>query len=219
MNRVAILLLLLLSGQVIAHQPVMDMAPRWDEGYGFQTRVEHFNSVTTTWLEGVYTWDKSVRATFKLPYREGAWGDLILGLPLKKYKNEANRTSNWSFTPSVQIPTSSDQNEWDLGLSFSYSAENQRVYQLFDLYIWEDRVGFDMNIGIADRLGQGQGFFWLWDVSALTTDSQGDRIQTGPVAVYFKKNLMVRAEYKALVYERDSQWSGGYFSLGLGLVF
>jgi hypothetical protein len=219
MNRVAILLLLLLSGQVIAHQPVMDMAPRWDEGYGFQTRVEHFNSVTTTWLEGVYTWDKSVRATFKLPYREGAWGDLILSLPLKKYKNEANRTSNWSFTPSVQIPTSSDQNEWDLGLSFSYSAENQRVYQLFDLYIWEDRVGFDMNIGIADRLGQGQGFFWLWDVSALTTDSQGDRIQTGPVAVYFKKNLMVRAEYKALVYERDSQWSGGYFSLGLGLVF
>jgi hypothetical protein len=219
MNRVAILLLLLLSGRAIAHQPVMDMTPRWDAGYGFQTRVEHFNSVTTTWLEGVYTWDKSVRATFKLPYRDGAMGDLILGLPLKKYKNEPNRTSNWSFTPSVQIPTSSDRSDWELGLSFSYSAETQRAYQLFDLYVWEDRVGFDMNIGIADRRGQGHGFFWLWDVSALTTDSQGDRIQTGPVAVYFKKNLMVRAEYKALVYERDSQWSGGYFSLGLGLVF
>ena len=27
-----------------AHQPVMDMAPRWDDGYGFQLRHERFGS-------------------------------------------------------------------------------------------------------------------------------------------------------------------------------
>jgi len=25
-----------------AHQPVMDMAPRWEEGYGFQLRHDRF---------------------------------------------------------------------------------------------------------------------------------------------------------------------------------
>ena len=70
-----------------AHQPVMDMAPRWAEGYGFQIRQEHFGSndlmrgsddipntldidryVDTTWLEGVYTFKRSIRATIKIPY-------------------------------------------------------------------------------------------------------------------------------------------------------
>ena len=60
--------------------------------------------------------------------------------------------------------------------------------------------------------------FVMWDVSALTSDD-GDRIQTGPVFVYFKKNMMFRAEYKALVYEQDSDWSGNYFSIGLGFVY
>ena len=53
------LLIVLLFGvtstAALAHQPVVDMAPRWNGGYGFQTRVEHANSDTITWLEGVYT--------------------------------------------------------------------------------------------------------------------------------------------------------------------
>ena len=96
----------------------MDMAPRWDEGYGFQVRHALYGSdtlmdgedeitnplglkryVNTSWLEGVYTFDRSIRATFKLPYIDqrrtkniggvgvrqsnSGLGDLILGLPLK----------------------------------------------------------------------------------------------------------------------------------------
>ena len=104
MRRLAFATLLCLSSKAFAHQPVMDMAPRWADGYGVQTRVEHFDSQTTTWFEGVYTWDRSIRGTFKLPYSGGEVGDLILGLPLKKYRNEGARTANWSITPSIQFP-------------------------------------------------------------------------------------------------------------------
>lgn len=211
-----IALLLSMSNAALAHQPVMDMAPRWSDGYGIQTRVEYFDSDTTVWLEGVYTWDRSVRATFKLPSKDGTLGDLILGLPLKKYYNDGPSTSNWSLTPSVRLPTG-NQGKWKAGLSVSHSAESPTFYQLYDLYTWGDRTGFDLNAGFAFP-GKGSGTFALWDVSALTSDD-GDRVQTGPVFVYFKKNIMFRAEYKALIYEHDSDWSGSFFSLGIGIVY
>ncbi len=216
MKSLAVSVLLLLSVAAHAHQPVMDMAPRWDGGYGFQTRVERFDDVTTTWLEGVYTWDRSIRATFKLPYRDGDMGDLILGMPLKNYFNEGAKTGNWSFTPQVQLPTGED-GEWDAGVSFSYSSETSSFYQLYDLYSWGDRAGLDVNVGLAFP-GQGSGMYALWDVSLLESD-EGDRVQTGPVFVYFRKNVIFRAEYKHLVYERDSDWDGGFFNVGLGFVF
>lgn len=209
-------LLLIAGGTSFAHQPVMDMAPRWSDGYGIQTRVVNFNSQTTVWLEGVYTWDKSVRATFKLPNQDGQFGDLILGLPLKKYKNDGAKTSNWSITPSVQVPTGA-QGEWDAGLSLSYSSESPRYYQLYDLYSWGNRTGLDINVGMAFP-GKGSGKFLMWDVTMLTSDF-GDVVQSGPVFVYFKKNMMLRVEYKALVYEKDSDWSGGYASIGIGFVY
>jgi len=71
----------------LAHQPVMDMAPRWENGYGFQVRQEHRHSdklidkndkvanplglkreVNTTWLESVYTFHRSRRVTLKIPW-------------------------------------------------------------------------------------------------------------------------------------------------------
>jgi hypothetical protein len=216
MKRLIFVCMLCLSSAALAHQPVMDMAPRWSEGYGVQSRVEHFDDNTTTWLEGVYTWDRSIRGTFKLPYRDGELGDLILGLPLKKYRNEGAATSNWSVTPSVQLPTG-EAGQWDTGLSVSYSSETPSFYQLYDLYTWGDRTGLDINVGLA-LPGKGSGMFALWDVSVLTSED-GDRVQSGPVFVYFKKNFMFRAEYKALVYERDSDWSGAYFSLAFGVVY
>lgn len=212
----AIVLLVSAAGSY-AHQPVMDMAPRWADGFGVQTRVEHFDDTTTTWLEGVYTFKRSARVTFKLPYVDGELGDLIVGVPLKKYKNQGAHTSNWSITPSVQLPTG-EQHDLDFGLSLSYSSETPKYYQLYDLYAWEDRVGLDVNVGLAHTDGSGSGLFTLWDVSLLASDD-GDRIQTGPVLVYYRQNIMIRGEYKALVYERDSQWSGGYAALGIGVVF
>jgi hypothetical protein len=63
----------LIGALVFAHQPVMDMAPRWNGGYGFQVRYERFGSDLTIheqnilsryfqqtyWLEGVYTWHRA----------------------------------------------------------------------------------------------------------------------------------------------------------------
>ena len=73
-------------GTLFAHQPVMDMAPRWSGGWGFQFRYEtlgsdreigkEYNGLSksyyrnTTWFEGVYTWKRSIRATFKIPYHK-----------------------------------------------------------------------------------------------------------------------------------------------------
>lgn len=70
-----------------AHQPVMDMAPRWNHGYGFQVRHAWHGSdrlkggdsdvdnpggrrqrVNTTWYEGVYTFTRAARVTVKVPW-------------------------------------------------------------------------------------------------------------------------------------------------------
>ncbi len=70
-----------------AHQPVMDMAPRWQNGWGGQVRHEYRFSdelldghskvsnpqdrerrVHTTWLEGVYTFRRELRLTAKVPW-------------------------------------------------------------------------------------------------------------------------------------------------------
>lgn len=70
-----------------AHQPVMDMAPRWQDGYGVQVRYttrdaeklrdgkDHAQNllgrskrVEQVWLEGVYTFHRALRVTAKLPY-------------------------------------------------------------------------------------------------------------------------------------------------------
>jgi len=270
-----------------AHQPVMDMAPRWAEGYGFQIRQEHFGSndlmrgsddipntldidryVDTTWLEGVYTFKRSIRATIKIPYidqrrnatingvavrqQNNGLGDVVLGLPLKRYKNRGASTSNWGITPSIRIPTGSSSGNfpisdgsWDMGLSFAYSRETPMVYQLYDLYYWHqgsgergmqtgDSWGLDVNVGLHPwhDNDSNSGIFTLWDISArhddapnarnLTTASGGDRVQTGPVLVYYRQNFMLRAEAKFLAYEhvdgiRLSR--GNEFSLSLGFTF
>ena len=179
---------------VSAHQPVMDMAPRWSEGFGYQVRYENYGSddlmdgdsrisnplglkrhVETLWLEGVYTFDRSIRATFKLPYVDqsrtkniagigvrqsnSGQGDLILSLPLKHYRNKRAFTENFSFTPSFRLPTGSSSGDFpisdgsiDLGLSFSYSSESPEYYTLIDLFYWLNTTGENgMNEG--DELG------------------------------------------------------------------
>ena len=92
-----------LTQPVWAHQPVMDMAPRWEGGYGFQVRQESRFSdtlldgdsevanpsgrkrkVSKTWFEGVYTFKREVRASFKLPYVEQSRTVVHGGVPVKQ---------------------------------------------------------------------------------------------------------------------------------------
>ena len=87
----------------LAHQPVMDMAPRWEDGWGFQVRNEyrfsdklldgdshesnpsdHERRVNTTWLEGVYTFKRELRLTAKLPWVEQSRFTLRDGVPVEE---------------------------------------------------------------------------------------------------------------------------------------
>jgi hypothetical protein len=187
-------LFLILSFSVHAHQPVMDMAPRWDDGYGFQIRHENYGSkklmngdseivnplnqeisINKTWFEGVYTFDKSIRITAKLPYikksiitnNNGAalkqssegFGDFILGVPLKHYVNGSNYTSNLSLTPSVRFPTGSSSGDFpisdgstDFGLSLAYSRSTSKFYQLYDLFYWMNNKG-ERGMNDGDEIG------------------------------------------------------------------
>lgn len=249
-----------------AHQPVMDMAPRWKGGYGFQLRYESYGSdtlldgdskvpnpvgveffVDKSWFEGVYTFDRSKRITFKLPYirqvriksinavgvkqKNSGVGDLIIGIPLKKYFNHGAETSNWGFTPSLRFPTGShsgvyplSDGSWDLGLDFSYSKETNKFYSYYDLFYWHNtegerkmregnEIGLDINWGIHayHNNNTNSGIFLMWDISArhhdksnsiaLTDASAGSRIHSGPVFILYRETLMFRVEYKLKVYE------------------
>jgi hypothetical protein len=274
-----------LSSSAIAHQPVMDMAPRWEKGYGFQVRHEYRYSdtliekdnelsnplglsrkVNTTWLEGVYTWHRSKRMTIKIPWiqqeritsvsgvatrqKSNGLGDIIIGVPLKKYSNFESSTSNLGFTPSLRLPTGKTSGDYptgdgsvDVGLSVAYSHEAFGLYQFYDLFYWinnrgtreqheGNELGFDTNIGIHPyhENNTNTGVFLMMDLSARYKDegtkfsgnNAGTRASVGPVFVFYHENMMFRAEYKILVYERalDAQVSyGNEVNVGIGFTF
>ena len=256
----ASVILLFISLNSYSHQPVMDIAPRWEDGYGIQLRHENFGSdelidggkkapnlnnakvlTNLTWLEGVYSFKRSLRATFKLPtvnksYRSdiektdiSALGDLILGMPYKRYSNKNALTYNWSVTPSIRVPTSSkgsmaiNDGSTDLGLSFSFQIENPKIYFMADFWGWKnntgrnsikagDQLGLDLNLGynFLHENVDNKGLFFIWDASFRKQNqgvglgnsiTGGDRIHTGPVLVFFKNNAIFRAEYKLPVEE------------------
>lgn len=217
MKYLTVFLAIVISHSAFAHQPVMDMAPRWNDGYGIQTRVEHANSETTTWIEGVYTFNPGVRMTLKIPHANRDFGNAIFAIPLKSYTNEDGLTYNWGLTPSLRLPTANGNN-YDAGLSLSYSSESPSIYQLYDLFKLGSDTGFDANYGYVFSDGDGASFFTLLDVTARDTKS-GQRILSGPVLVYFKENIIVRAEYKFSVHDNDTAWDGDFFSVSVGIVY
>jgi len=248
---------------VLAHQPVMDMAPRWQGGYGFQLRHEWHQSdtllngdseadnpsgedkrVNTTWLEGIYTFKREVRLTVKLPYidqsrtlsaggreKDRGLGDIIIGVPLKRYSNFKDSTFNIGFTPSLRLPTGSTSSLFpagdgstDIGFSLSASLEKVNLYTFFDVFYWinnkgtqgiheGDEIGFDGNIGIHPYHDNATntGIFVMLDVTVrhqwkgertLGRTIGGTRLLLGPILVYYRHGMMARAEVKLPVYER-----------------
>ena len=267
------------ASSAFAHQPVMDMAPRWSGGSGFQVRQEYeitdevldgrskaanvFNRsrrVRTTWFEGVYTFQREARVTFKLPWidhettslrgglpvRESGrgFGDLVIGVPLKRYQNERGKTRNFGLTPSLRLPTGDtgdsfpvSDGSWDAGLSFSYSSENRDFYQLWEVFYWSngagrrginrgDEVGRDINLGLHPYhdVNTRSGIFTMMDISAryegrgqdTTGVSGGRRITAGPVLVWYRGNFMVRGEVHFPIHER---YRATQFSRGVRVNF
>ena len=161
-----------------ADQPIMNMMPRWDGGYGFQVRAEHTHrsdlkqgsrtvgsgfteDISKMHLEGVYTWDRSIRMTFKLPYivdarrevldasnnkvvqHDSGIGDLTVALPLKHYFNLAARSGSWTLAPQIRVPLGK-KNEayevanrvWGTGLSLGYETETYNWFFATSASIW-----------------------------------------------------------------------------------
>ena len=248
----------LIGALVFAHQPVMDMAPRWNGGYGFQVRYERFGSDRTIheqnilssyfqqtyWLEGVYTWHRAKRITFKLPYhmierqdadlvaKAKSFGDLILAVPLKKYTNYKRRTQNFGFTPQIRIPLNEEitsaSGYLGGGISLSYSSESFSFYQLYDVFGWmynekDPLLGLDINLGIHPYHDNtsNTGLFAMWDVTGRWQETS-TRILTGPVFMTYRQNIMVRLDVKLPMVEngKKTQLSKGLFmNVGIGLVF
>jgi hypothetical protein len=142
LKQVTVLFLLSLPLSLLAHQPVMDMAPRWEGGYGIQTRYvvqdkatlfEGKNSVSnplglqsttsTLWLEGVYTFTREKRVSVKVPYVSRTsdsfdsigLGDTIVGFLNKWYFNKKGLTGNLSLTPSIKLPTGKQDTDLLIG--------------------------------------------------------------------------------------------------------
>ena len=248
----------------LAHQPVMDMAPRWAGGFGAQIRHEYRSSdrlldgsdrasnpfdrekrVQTTWLEAIYTFRRELRATVKIPWVDqrrvsviggqpvrqtgSGLGDIVLGLPLKKYWNRGRSTWNLGLTPSLRMPTGSvsdaypvGDGSWDFGLSTSLSGENARAYTLVDLFWWKntpgrrgieqgDVLGLDLNLGYhpLHSNDHNSGLYVMLDLEARYEGrgrdtggtTGGRRLGLGPVLVAYWRNVMVRGELKLPVYE------------------
>ncbi len=222
-----------LTGVTFAHQPVMDMTPRWRGGYGIQFRYERlvrdrlvqdgdfvsnplgfrFES-SILWTEGVYTFTREHRITFKMPYyvvkralvqkdgqlRElsasGA-GDIILGFQNKYYFNESHYAGNFSFTPSISLPTGSSADELslgrgtvDYGVSLSASVEMFEIYTYLDLFSLFPTKGsdgrrpgnvlaFDMDLGIHPyhNMEENLGIFLMVGLNGRQYGQ--DRLPTG----------------------------------------
>jgi hypothetical protein len=286
MNKLAVAFsMLLMATPVLAHQPVMDMAPRWEDGYGIQVRhvsrysdklIEKNNDLVnpnglkrikrTTWLEGVYTFDRAKRITVKVPWveqyrttligaqvtrqKDKGLGDIIIGVPLKLYENKSKSTQNFGFTPSIRIPTGKTSGDYPiadgstgLGLSFSYSTEDPKWYQMYDLFYWintegtrdqkpGNELGLDINWGYHPYHNNdtNSGMFIMSDITArykeegstISGNNAGARVSAGPVLVLYRGNVMFRAEYSIPVWEYALDQTVSYgqeLNVGIGITF
>ena len=168
----------LLASELIGSQPIMNMMPRWDNGYGFQIMTETIHRsdlkqgnnvvahgfsehISRLHLEGVYTWDRAIRLTFKLPYtirarreilglkdkkviqHDEGFGDMTLALPLKHYFNLATRSGSWTLTPQIRVPLGNKNSSyevanrvWGTGLSVGYETETYTLFLATGANVW-----------------------------------------------------------------------------------
>ena len=111
--------LVLLPAIAKAEQPVFGMMPRWANGWGVQTQYEYQDTTEeqshVLHLEGVYTWARWIRVTYKVPFvlegraagaiaSERGLGTPIVAMPLKKYFNHDGLSGSWSLTPHLFVP-------------------------------------------------------------------------------------------------------------------
>ena len=222
----------------LADQPIMNMMPRWDDGYGFQIRQEIIyrndlllgdkvigsgfsEKLEITHLEAVYTWDRSVRITAKLPYISNAsreildnnnekvlekfrgWGDLTLALPLKKYFNLDGRSGSWTFAPQLRGPLGTSVHSyqvpdrvWASGLHLGYETETVQWFFAVGSGFWvfeEDQPSeWHASVDLGWNFrGDAQ---LLWE-SDMVWDREDTQILSAGPALYFRWNYQIHSRF------------------------
>ena len=232
-----------------ADEPIMNMMPRWKGGWGIQTTLEHRyesdlllgdqvihdgfrEDVNILHLEGVYTWERAIRLTAKLPYvlyaqrelpdgsgnkitqRDQGLGDLTLALPLKKYFNLDGRSGSWTFKPTLRVPLSGEDEyevyygEWGSGLGLSYEFETYRMFFFLGTSGWfhhEDKPfesHSSLDLGYKFE-ARGTNAAILWESDFHYKDDDSETLLAGP-ALYWNINDLnhLRLEWKHDFHDR-----------------
>ena len=239
-----------------ADQPIFNEMPRWDEGWGVQVVKEYRHErdlmsgdevvfpgfsekAHILHVEGVYTWDKSIRVTAKLPLILDAsreWpdgfggkvlqhdkgiGDGTLALPLKRYFNLDGRSGSWTFAPQVSIPFSSDDTynvsdgAWGTGASVGYETETYRYLFAIGVSSWifEGDVPFqtsgNIDVGLNFRVFETSGHV-KWETDFIYEDDGTEKLYVGP-SLYLKINdtVHVQAMYKEEIHSKRNALDHG----------
>tara|TARA_B100001769_G_scaffold260500_1_gene241175 strand:- start:179 stop:955 length:777 start_codon:yes stop_codon:yes gene_type:complete len=246
-----------------ADQPVMNMMPRWDGGFGWQILYETVErsklmqggllidpnkseEIDLIHLQGVYTWDRSIRMTIKIPYvleavrenldgsteRYNGLGDIKVAVPLKKYFNLDGRTGSWAIAPQAVIPTGDfDQydfhsREWGSGVSVGYETETYDWFFASGASYWiyekePDHIAINLDLGVN-----------LYDSMQILLENDyhyendgARRLSVGP-SIYFRQNLLThwRVEFKKDYFVSAGKTQLDHvdetkISLGVGFVY
>ena len=257
--------LLLIPLLNIADQPIMNMMPRWDGGYGYQILYESVHRdnllkndkiIKSGWrediellhLQGVYTWDKSIRITFKLPIilhaerenlinnqkiiqKDNGIGDLTLALPLKKYFNLMKRTGSWTIAPQLRIPLKNKDDYdisdrvWGGGVFLGYETETRNYFFATGLSYWlmESEEPNEVHSSIDAGLNIKDNTQILVETDYHYEDDGKQYLSIGP-ALYYRKSdkTHIRFEYKKEINARAPlnrfDHIGGY-RLNFGIGF
>ena len=211
----------------LADQPIFSEMPRWDNGWGIQFVEEYRHDsdlmsggevvapgfsedVHLLHMEGVYTWDKSIRITAKLPLvldarrelpsedlsekriqRDEGIGDATIALPLKRYFNLDGRSGSWTFAPQVRIPLSDKDEyavydgEWGQGLSVGYETETHRYVFAVSASSWVFAGNEPFQASASVDLGVnfqllGASGHMKWETDFIYEDDGTEKLYVGP---------------------------------------
>lgn len=269
MMKLSIVSMALIGGWVstlLGDQPIMNMMPRWDGGYGYQVLYDSIHrgklfqgdrvldanlseDIQLLHWQGVYTWDRSIRMTVKIPYalkaeREnqdgtvGSYeglGDITLALPLKRYFNLDGRSGSWTLAPQIVLPTESYRvDDYDVfsrrsgsGVFAGYETETYKWFVALGASYWiyekdkPDAWNYVLDVGInpTDRTQL------LLEIDYHEEDDGAQALTVGP-SFYYRQNLHThwRIELKKDFHESVGDGRIDYanetkLSVGLGFVF
>ena len=243
MKNTILVLSLSLTSMVSADQPIFNKLPRWSDGYGVQFVEEYRHErdlllgdekvgeglsedVHILHIEGVYTWERWIRLTVKIPYilhaereildendnvqreTDQGLGDITLALPLKKYFNLDGRSGSWTLAPQLRIPTAGTDSyeigdgEWGAGLFMGYETETVNWFVGGGVNLWTVDGQEPFQAGLSFDFGRnifafGSSGQFNWETDCIWEDDGSFLLSAGP-SIYWKVNDTVhfRADWK-----------------------